>query len=174
MHKNMCFAYYADDKWIGWYGDSFGTVSKYPKIYTHSLGQIETVRKNFNYKLENIANPKEELGFMALIFSSKSLLLNKKVSLRIVECPFFDGPNPEYKSEEFEALREKRREALTLAGIYDLEPSVEKILALKKFDEEHPEFDYKIRSWIYPDYELVKEWALKEPTEFISIITHEP
>jgi len=183
MEKNICFAYYADNQFIGWYGGTFGPVSNIPKVYTDSESQIDTITKNFNYKLKKINDSTLEeylskadnvnLAIQGLTFSSQDLLKGKKVELRIVECPFYDGPNPDFKVEEYKALSQKRRELMGQLNIWDKEISHERTELIRKFDEEHPELRYSIPHWISADYEKVKEWASKEPTEFINIIYYE-
>ena len=39
--KSICFAYFADGKFIGWYGGTFGPVSKIPNEPTEFLGTIK-------------------------------------------------------------------------------------------------------------------------------------
>ena len=54
MHKSVCFAYYADGKWIGWYGGTFGSVSDSPKVYGSYEGMYDTIQKNLTSKIRKI------------------------------------------------------------------------------------------------------------------------
>ena len=50
--KAICFAYFCDGKFIGWYSDTFGTVTENrPKIYRYSSEMLETIKNNLNYSL---------------------------------------------------------------------------------------------------------------------------
>lgn len=63
----ICFAYFTDDQFIGWYGDSMGSVVKNsPKIYPDTEKQKEVIRTNFTSKIKKIKdvpieNPKEAM-----------------------------------------------------------------------------------------------------------------
>ena len=54
MKKSVCFAYYADGKWIGWHGGTFGGVSNSPKVYSSFEGMRETIQKNLTHKINRI------------------------------------------------------------------------------------------------------------------------
>lgn len=143
--KRVCFAYYSGNKFLGWYSDSFGTVTKNsPKIYGYSKEQIAVIRKNLSSKLKDksFSEVLSKINPIAgkLVENSKerdkNILSNKDIYLRIIECPYYDGPNPEFNREDY------------------------------KKDPEN----YSIESWIYADYSKVKEWASKEPDIFIDYI----
>ena len=37
MRKTVCFEYFADGNFLGWYSDSFGTITKnQPKLYGYT------------------------------------------------------------------------------------------------------------------------------------------
>jgi hypothetical protein len=155
--KCICFAYFGDGKFLGWYADSFGSIRKdSPKIYGDSKEQIETIIKNFNYKLSKIKEQSKidlhnSLGSALLNNSlnsdSNELFKYKEIELRIVECPIYDGPNPDFDREAHKKW-------------------------LYESDRQNGD-KYHIPSWIYANYTKVKEWALNEPTEFLSIIKSE-
>lgn len=179
----ICFAYFADGKFIGWYGGTFGPVSTCPKIYSDSDEQLAVITKNFNNKIKSInettakdfLEKNDNIGgaISALKFSSEDLLRGKEVELRIVKCPYYDGPNPEFDEVEFKRLNEARRACMTAEGIMDIPaPSVERSKAVKLFKETHTEFEYAVNHWIYADYEKVKVWASEEPTEFLKTIKY--
>ena len=159
----ICFAYFADGKFIGWYADSFGSIRKNsPKIYDNSESQISIIEKNFRYKISSI-NEKRNLAAISPNLSiidnslnndSANLAQYKNIELRIVPCPIYDGPNPEFDSAAYESWYEN------------------------ELREKGPNFKYsdcpkesKYQNWIYCDYTLVKEWASNEPTEFLKTIT---
>ncbi len=48
----IVFAYYVKGEFKGWRADSFGTLDKkWPKIYTYSPEQVETIKKNTQQEL---------------------------------------------------------------------------------------------------------------------------
>jgi len=153
MKKTICFAYFGDGKFIGWYSDSFGTITKqYPKIYSHSEEQVKVVRNNFEYKLSKFQedpnfrkfNPGLAVLDSSLVGDAKELSQYSAIELRIVECPIYDGPNPNFDKERHKNWR-----------AYDRKPM----------------FEPENRDWIYADSELVKTWALQEPTEFMDVVS---
>ena len=119
--KKICYAYYGDGKFLGWYADSFGSIRpNSPKIYSNSEIQNQIITKNFRYKIDKIKEKSDMAGRNARLIGlkvlddslnkdSSNLSQYKQIELRSVECP-------------------------------------------------------------YEDYNEVKEWASKEPTEFINII----
>jgi hypothetical protein len=201
MNKSICFAYYADGSFIGWYADSFGSVRPTPKIYSDSIKQIEIISSNFRNKIKRISEEsvsdvmdkfraeegsllaleetdeiirkKNALGISTLakyaIHDSEDLLRGKNIELRIVECPEYDGINPDFDKEAYDKLAAEYRKRMEEAGIFDIPaPSIERLDAIKKFESENPR---PIRnSWIYADFNKVKAWAANEPTEFIGTI----
>jgi hypothetical protein len=102
--KTHCFAYYVNGEWVGWYGDTWGTVSKTPKLYSNLNAVLPTVEKNFKNKLNKVNSTsyreeKEKVFDFAsalslLVFRSEELLRGKQVELRVVECPYYEGPDP--------------------------------------------------------------------------------
>lgn len=179
MRKTICFAYYGDGHFIGWYSDSFGSITKNsPKLYGESEEQIEIVAKNFRYKIEQLHkdadwklnNPVGEALLNAGQNADKrDLRQYKQVELRVVECPEYDGANPDYDKADFKSWSEKRRQKLEETEIPLLpSPSPERTFAMKIFDQVYGE--YPVKSWIYADYTKVKEWAAQEPTKFLKTI----
>lgn len=109
QRNTYCLAYYGDGEWLGWYYGTWGTVSDTPKLYTNLEGVQTTVVKNFYRKLNKVntscfEDEKEKVHGLAalalLVFSSQDLLKGKKVELRLVEAPFYEGQNPETKRWE--------------------------------------------------------------------------
>jgi len=133
--RTICYAYYGDNKFLGWHADSFGSIRENsPKLYRNSKEQNEIISKSFKYKIakikekSNISSRNASLIGLKIIDESINkdafnLSQYKQIELRSVECPYYDGPNSDDNAK-----------------------------------------------WIYADYTLVKEWASKEPTEFINII----
>lgn len=162
-HKTICFAYFGDGIFIGWYSDSFGTItSNRPKLYTYSKNQITTVKGNFIYGLSQI---KERSDFVQITGSSNLALLDnginknrkdlsqyKDVELRIVECPYYDGVNPNYDEEKYKEWKEDYK-------------------AKNNGNIRYADCPKELESWIYADRTKVREWAEKEPTEFIEVVT---
>ena len=146
----VCFAYFIDGVFHGWYTDSFGTLGKKsPKIYTYSPEQVQVIQKNFNHKIKTIesstyAEAKEKcssLGdaFQLPLYQYEEFLRGAKVELRVVECPIYDGPNPDYDEVAFK----------------------ESIAKGEKYDKPW---------WIYADYTLVNEWAKTAPIAFLEVL----
>jgi hypothetical protein len=105
------------------------------------------------------------------IYDSEELLRGKKVELRVVECPEYDGPNPDFNEEEYKQLRRIHLQEMKDAGIFNIPaPSVERSKAIDEFEILHPM--PKANNWIYPDPEKVKSWAANEPKEFVKILTY--
>jgi len=146
MSKNICFAYYGDNTFLGWYSDTFGTLDKnVPKIYSNSEKQISIIRSNFNYKMDILKGKIEEHLFKNLIKSSNHILSKyDNIELRIVKCPIYDGPNPNFNKEDY----------------------------IKWLDTKKEEEKYNIPTWIYANIEEVKEWAKNEPIRFIDVIKY--
>ena len=184
--KRECIglAYFVDDLFIGWYGDSFGTVSKFPKIYDNSEQQLSTIKTNFNYKMTRInetsfskelANIPEDgqhhiEALRLLIFTNEKALKGKKVELKVVACPIYDGPNPDFDREAWKKIIEDQTELKKKSGIYDLPAgSMKRMIALQAFELENPEPKYN--GWIYATAEEIKLWAEIEPKEFLKVIS---
>ena len=171
--KSICLAYFADGKFIGWYSDTSGSVTKdKPKLYTNSESQLEIIKSNLTRKLAKInsttfAAAKEASDgsfaetFRLLSFSSEELLRGKAIELRIVECPEYDGENPDFDNAKYEQAYENWKQRAISAGVFG-SPS---IYAYEIIDPAP-----KCNNWIYTDYGKVKEWAANEPTEFIGTI----
>lgn len=107
----IAFAYFADGKFIGWYADSFGSIRKAPKIYDNSSRQIEIITTNFTAKVRKakglqehdflsqaveFVRPLNPVGAMIMEEKKSELSEYKDIELRIVECPIYDGPNPDH------------------------------------------------------------------------------
>jgi hypothetical protein len=105
-----------------------------------------------------------------LEYDSESLLRGKDVELRIVECPEYDGINPDFDEDKYNRLQAAQREAMKKEGIFDIPaPSKERSEAVDNFYKKNPPI--KANNWIYADYNKVKEWAKDEPKTFIGKIT---
>lgn len=183
--KNICFAYYGDDKFLGWYGDSFGSIVKSsPKIYRNSKEQLEVISKNFNYKLRKLRE-KSQLGLIDIrlgiidsgVNEDKDILSNyEDVELRLVECPEYDGTNPDFNRGEYETKYEEQTVLLkAFLSENDIDwndgPSLLRSNLVDKFYTTNPRV--KCDNWIYADYDKVREWASVEPTEFLDVIKKE-
>lgn len=156
---NICFAYYADDEFIGWYGGTFGGVSNVPKLYPNIPAQIDIVSKNFKHKIatinktsfQNEKDKAETLGqtLSLLNFCSENVLRGKNIELRVVVSPFHDCENPLYDREAYRAFHKK------------------------DVIVEYKDLPIHLQIWVYADYSKVKEWAANTPTEFIQVIKAE-
>lgn len=113
----VAFAYFADNKFIGWYADSFGSVRDTPKIYGNTPHQIEVISKNFKNKISKIQKTSFEVekekvyGIASIglaIFDSEKLLRGKSVELRVVNVPYIhDETNRwQWMSDNYEKLKE--------------------------------------------------------------------
>src|ERR1035437_1522431 len=130
----VCFAYFVDDLFIGWYSDSFGTIGKQPKIYGNSKEQLSTVKTNFDYKMQRINETsfsselakipndgKEHVEVLRLIiFQDEKALKGRNVELRMVVCPVYDGPNLDFDREAWKKVIEYQIELKRSLGIYDI------------------------------------------------------
>ena len=180
MKKAICFAYYADGEFIGWYADSFGSCRNYPKLYDNTQEQIQTIYANFMRKMVAIntstfAVEKEKVtGLAALglaIYDSEDKLRGKHVELRVVECPEYYGPDPDFDKEAYNKLMYERRNKMKQAGIFNIPgPSIERRKAVERFNATYPYPE--ANSWIYADVEKVKAWAVNEPKEYIKILNY--
>ena len=181
----VCLAYYVDDLFIGWYSDSFGSVGRYPKIYANTEAQISTIKTNFNHKMTRINETSfskeiqkipndgqahlEALRLLVFSYVDEKVLKGRKVELKMVACPYYDGPNPNFDREVWKKQMDDLHELAKEAGVY-AEPAgtMKSMMLHKAFDLTHPEPKYE--GWIYADSALVAPWALVEPTEFIKVI----
>ncbi len=161
--KNICFAYFADGKFIGWYADTAGSIRENsPKLYGNSEQQIATITENFRYKLSKLSTPSAiaiASGIAGLGLIDNSLNADKtnlsqyeNIELRITECPHYDGPNPNYDKDKYMEWLD-----------------AEKAMAGDNF--KYSNCPKELDNWIYADYAKIKEWASNEPTEFIGTIT---
>jgi hypothetical protein len=173
--QSICFAYFGDGKFLGWYADSFGSIRRnQPKLYTNSAAQIEVVFKNFNNKLRDIHKTSDiskhdsrlVLVDESLNNDADELSQYSKVELRVVECPYYDGPNPDYDKAAYNAAMNERYKKMVSEGITDTLEGEERFDAIEAFDKKNPR--PKCDNWIYADFALVKVWAEKEPTEFLN------
>jgi len=162
MRKCICFAYYNNNQFLGWYSDSFGTITKRSsKLYGYSESQLEIINKNFTSKVKRL---KEEA--MAVDYST--------IELRVVECPIYDGPNPEFDKDVYDKAVQERKDLLikflAQSGIdYYLDsPSTQRSSLVKEFEKKHPRVI--ANNWIHADYDKVQEWASNEPTIFLKVL----
>lgn len=188
MRKSVCFAYFGDNQFLGWYADTFGSVRTSPKVYGNSESQLQTITKNFRNKLTNVRTDSKNYmvevvrrhnavggAILDIGLSGDAKLLSQytNVELRVVECPYYDGPNPDFDKEAWEVESTHRRAVFNkeLAEYGATETSgKERGDFIRAFDERHPELNIRPETWVYCDYSKVKEWAKDEPTEFLSVI----
>ena len=176
----MCFAYFGDGKFLGWYADTSGSIRKNePKVYGDSPEQRAIIEKNFKSKMARL-NEKSTLGaipgYAGLTIIDESLnddkhelLKYKDVELRIVECPIYDGPNPDFDKVAYAKLVEEQHKQMVAEGIFIIPaPSIERSRAVMEFHKRVP--TPECNNWIHADYKKVKEWASAEPTEFIATV----
>lgn len=173
-NSTIGFAYFVDGKFVGWWGDTFGSITRSPKLYTSSEKQFETIQKNFTTKMEKInrtsfdAEKDNVTGLAAIslaVFAGEDTLRGKSVELRVVECPIYQGPNPDFDKDEYRRLTDERRKQMETDGVFNIPaPSIERSEAVAKYPE------IPCNNWIYADYNKVNEWAANEPTEFVKVL----
>lgn len=191
MKQSICFAYYADGKWIGWYADSSGSVRDWPKVYGFTEPQMDIVKENFRHKIKEIniesykqnhekfmekqknneLGPGEAIHQVAklALHDSEKLLTGKDVELRIVECPIYDGPNPDFDKEAYTKDMLEYVNKMKEEGIFNIPaPSAARRAAIEEFGSRNPR--PKCNNWIYAKFEEIKEWAKTEPVHFIGVI----
>lgn len=178
MRKTVCLAYFGNEKFLGWYSDSFGTISKSsPKLYNYSKEQMDIIKTNLAYKFRDLdknSTLAKHVSNLAILDNSlnrdKGVLSQyTNISIKAVECPEYEGPNPDFDKEAYEKMVEARRQELQELGVLDLPPgSIERLDALDEYNITHPE--PKCNNWIHADYAKVKAWASNEPTEFVETI----
>lgn len=178
--QTVCFAYFANGHFIGWYSDSFGTITKCnPKIYRYDKEQVETIRSNFRAKLRGAAQVIAESigkvnpaggGIMMASFNADTEQLSRyrHVELRAVACPHYDGPDPDFDRDTYLKKCDEWHEAFRKTPIFKFPQSTLRMHAMKRYEESHP-MPAPSR-WIYADRALVNEWASKEPVEFLEVI----
>lgn len=180
MENSFCAAYFGDGKFLGWYGDTFGTISTVPKLYSNRSTMIDIISTNFTNKCKNgtqlkdlsFTNPGSNLITNSLKADFRELSQYKTIELKFVDCPYYDGPDPTFDYEKYNKESEERKslwknreqEEGLLAG-----PSIQREKALEKFNLEYPKPTPPV--WFYADCEQVKSWAKIEPTEFFHITT---
>ena len=187
--NNVALAYFINGNFEGWHSDSFGTMTKSkPKLYGYSESQIATITKNIRYKIktmnertfdEDLKNSKH-IGeaLSTLVYSSGDSMRGHEVELRVVQTPFFDGPNPLHSNKISNKFRKHHTKMYhEWCKMNGLDPGIETakkrfgiglIENYKKFEAIYP--DVSSNNWIYSDYKEVSKWALNEPTKFLEII----
>lgn len=180
--NSVCFAYYVDDVFVGWYGDTFGSVTKSPKLYNNNSDTVNIITNTFRKKLNLINSTtfeeyKNETKnpFSILFFNDDELLRNKKVELKCVQSPFYDGINPDFDRELYNQKYKEYNDKFNLSEVSTLPTNttdeiVKRMEAIKEWEKQNPR-PSDTDHWLYVDYNLVKDWALNEPTEFLFTIT---
>ena len=178
-NTSICFAYFGDGNFLGWYADSFGSIRpSSPKIYRNSDQQKAQIGNSFRKKLARSAaetsavftkvteaNPAFALVANSGLSDMQILAKYDLVELRVVECPIYDGPNLDFDEAEFERLHVERTAKMKADGVFDIPaPSKERNEAIDSYPR------IPCDNWIYADYTLVKAWAEVEPTEFIETL----
>lgn len=89
MAKNIAFAYYKDDRLVGFYSDSFGTISDYPKIYPGTLDQVDVIVRNIIFSIRCAQHPEiENIGDILnseVVSSTLTMFYEKIQDLRSFE-----------------------------------------------------------------------------------------
>lgn len=180
MKRSICYAYFIEGKFVGWYADSFGSVRpQSPKLYSNMEAQNPVILANLKYKLnkintssfdqakEKITNVLQAIGLAG--YDSEELLRGREVVLKIVESPIYDGPNPDFDKEAYRAAHLEHYKKMKEEGILNLPGGPkERVAAIEEFNTRNPR--PKADNWIYADYSKVKEWAATEPTVFLGEI----
>jgi hypothetical protein len=186
--NSIVFAYYSENKFLGWYGGTFGPVATVPKVYNKSERQYNVIAKNFQHKLKSVNETSFDeakdktthiLDSIALLrFDSEDILRNKNVELRVVECPYYDGPNEFHSNTITDKFRRHYTELYhEWCDELGLEAGIEKgtnlgiglIENFKQFRKTYP--TKTSENWIYVDYKKVTEWSKNEPTEFLETLS---
>ena len=159
----ICFAYFVEGVFVGWYGDTFGSVSTVPKIYTNTPEMIRRIQDNFQHKIKLLMREGDLKGFRALYSQGKEKLKGK-IELKAVMCPVYDGPNPDFDKEDYERRLNEQNAHMQSVGVFDKQ-GIDRIDATDQYYISNP----KVRpdNWIYADYEQIKQFAQTTPTSFI-------
>lgn len=185
QQQSVCFAYFGDNKFLGWYSDTSGSISaNSPKVYSYLDSMLPVITKNFRNKFSRVVNPinfEHEptgnavnlvLGILDAGNKDDLQLLAdyETIELRAVGCPVYDGPNPDFDKVAYEQLCDEHTALFNSTGINELS-GIERFNAVQEFNKTTPH--PKANNWIFADYTKVQEWALNEPTEFLTVITRE-
>ncbi len=181
--QSVCFAYFGDGQFLGWYADTFGSIRpQSPKVYSSLESMRERIEHNFKYKVQCLrdktSNPAADFigtqnpvggALIAKGLSYDETILEKytDLELRAVACPYYDGPKLDFDQAAYETAVDMYKTKVQASGILDLPVGVERTVRLKAFNDHTPQ--PKCDNWTYVDYVLVKEWAANEPTEFLEI-----
>ena len=88
-------------------------------------------------------NPGLAILDASIASDAKKLAEYDEVKLCVVECPIYDGPNPNFDKERHENWSTYNRK---------------------------PMYEPENQDWICADYQLVKGWAMSKPTVFLEVI----
>jgi len=191
MEKTICFAYYGDGEFIGWRTDTSGGIGKIPKLYSGSFETKENIFESFLKKMKIIneisyEKALDEINKLQAIGKSneqviiKSLRLlaytghetlskYKKVELRLIECPIYDGPNEDFDRDLYEnfinAHRKIYDEFLSKKGLKD------DVHSKNRFRETYGRF--RPKWWIYADFNKLEKWASKAPENYLQTVKFE-
>ena len=153
------------------------SIKIFPILKEFSDGLIESSKGQLDSKVEiRMIDAKGTVtgiaAFGLLAFSGEDELRGKDVELRVVECPEYDGPNPDFDEEDYKK-RSNEHTALVLEHLKSLGvtgdgPSPERTRAVIEFTKLNP--SPKCNNWTYCDYNKVIEWAKNVPTKFIDVI----
>lgn len=185
QQQSVCFAYFGDGKFLGWYADTSGSLRPHsPKVYSSLENMLPVITKNFRNKLNGTRSkalqfehePTDNavnfvLGVIEQGNKNDLEVLNnyEVVELRAVACPEYDGPNPDFDDEAYLKLVDEHKELFNQSGLNDLPVGLERFNAVQEFNKKHPH--PKSNNWVYADYSKVQKWAKNEPTEFLEVIT---
>lgn len=91
--NTVCFAYYADDEFIGWHYDTFGKLYKLPKVY--DKGDKDLISKLYFFFLEHLVTLRlfnmqtaRESEIRLLQSCNINFLKAKKKEIKAVQTPF--------------------------------------------------------------------------------------
>lgn len=147
---------------------------------------LPIITRNFQNKMKAInetsfKEQKEKVSGLETLtllrFSNEETFRGKNVELKAVECPIYDGPNPDFDEEIAQVIRDAEKIAMKeffKKNGYDydnLQFSQERIDLVDRFHVVYGH--YRMKNWIYADYNEAKEWAINEPTEFLETIKSE-
>lgn len=122
----IAFAYYGDNKLIGFHSDTWGSITNYPKIYGNSERQIEVIATNFRHKMSTFnsdgaitigkLSPPAGAVLTKAMNQDRNILSNyKDIELRVIPAPYFGSDDDyQYPKEEVEIWRDNLPEAIRI------------------------------------------------------------
>jgi hypothetical protein len=112
MKDKIVFGYYdKHNRRVAWYGDTLGSLRSYPKVYSDTPSQKETVLKNLDSKVQKIRdqnysiNTKAHPSAITRINNSLAGDASKLIALREFQIKIF--PFPPMEEGKFQPSKEE-------------------------------------------------------------------